>query len=173
MRWITGNHETPTGPTVGANHQRKALALDAEEVDLYLWDTAGQEQFQALTPLYAHSASAALVVAAIDDLDSFNGLPTWTDILSQSCDKQPPMVLAVNKIDLDLTKRPCLQRDEIKHRYETGFAGIFYVSAATGEGVEQVFRHIAECAYSFLMQNKRVTSRLRLKSNAREPKTCC
>jgi small GTP-binding protein len=147
------------------------IAIGSEEVDLYLWDTAGQEQFQALTPLYAHSASAALIVAAIDDLESFKGLATWTEILSQSCDKQPPMVLAVNKIDI--TDRICLPRDDIKRQYESGFAAIFYVSAVSGEGVERVFNDVAERAYSFLMQNEKVTSRLRLKSNAHEPKKCC
>jgi Ras-related protein Rab-5C len=131
----------------------------------------GQEQFQALTPLYAHSASAALIASAVDDLDSFNGLPIWMEILSLSCDKHPPMVLAVNKIDL--ADRAILPREEIKRRYEGFFASIFYVSAVTGEGVEQVFSNVAECAYSFLMQNERVTSRLRLKSDAQESKKCC
>jgi hypothetical protein len=39
------------------------------------------------------------VIVATDDADSFRGTATWTDLVNRSCDKPPPMVLFVNKID--------------------------------------------------------------------------
>jgi GTPase SAR1 family protein len=41
------------------------------EVDVSVWDTAAQEQFNKLTPLYALSAAAAIVAAYITNPNSF------------------------------------------------------------------------------------------------------
>jgi small GTP-binding protein len=170
MRWITGNHQALVGPTIGPNHQRRTVALERAEVDLFVWDTAGQEQFRVLTPLYAHSAAAALVVVALNDLDSFNDIPVWTDLLSNSCDRQPPMVLAVNKIDKP--DPPCMSRDAIKEKYDHSFRAIFYVSAVTGEGVDDVFHHLGECAFAFRVANEMITN-CHVDIDAPSEKKCC
>jgi small GTP-binding protein len=114
MQWTTGDYQAQIGPTVGANHQRKSVNVQGEDVDLFLWDTAGQEQFQALTPLYAHSAAAALIVVAVDEIDSFKGIQTWTELLNRSCDKVPPIVLLVNKMDRE--ERAVAKKEEVKER---------------------------------------------------------
>jgi GTPase SAR1 family protein len=80
-----------------------------------LWDTTGQEQFQALTPLYAHSAATALIVVAIDDIDSVNGTQIWTDVLNRSCDKPPPMLLLANTMDRG--DRAVITKESITGRY--------------------------------------------------------
>jgi small GTP-binding protein len=155
MQWVTGNHQALTGSTIGPNHQRRTINLEKEDIDLFVWDTAGQERFRVLTPLYAHSAAAALIVVAVNDPDSFKDIPLWTDLLSSSCDKQPPMILAVNKIDR--SEPPCMDRDAIKEKYEGSFKSIFYVSALTGEGVHDVFHQLGECAYEFMIENDMIT----------------
>jgi small GTP-binding protein len=171
MQWTTGDYEAQIGPTIGANHQRKTITVQEEEVDLFLWDTAGQEQFQALTPLYAHSASTALIVVAIDDLDSFKGIPTWTELLNRSCDKPPPMLLLVNK--MDRADRAATSKEDIKERYGPGFQAIFFVSASTGEGVDPAFSHAGELAYEFTLQSGNVAKRPLVQSQAAPPKSCC
>jgi small GTP-binding protein len=146
-RWTTGAYAQVANPTIGANHQRRLLTVDAQEVDLLLWDTAGQEQFQALTPLYAHSASCALIVVAINDRDSFSGIPTWTGLLAASCARVPPTVLLVNK--MDCASRASYSTEEIKDRHGPAFQAVFFVSAVTGEGVDAAFLHAGELAYGF------------------------
>jgi small GTP-binding protein len=170
MRWITGNHQALVGPTIGPNHQRRTIELRCGEVNLFVWDTAGQEKFRVLTPLYAHSAAAALVVVALNDLDSFNDIPVWTDLLSNSCDKNPPMLLAVNKIDRP--DQPCMSRDAIKEKYESSFRAIFYVSAVTGEGVDDVFYYLGECAFDFMIANEMI-ARPHVEVEAAPEGKCC
>jgi small GTP-binding protein len=171
MQWTSGDFEAQIGPTVGANHQRKTIAIQKEEVDLFLWDTAGQEQFQALTPLYAHSASCALIVVAINDRDSFRGIATWTDLLMRSCDKVPPMILLVNK--MDRANKASYSTDEIKEQYGASFQAIFFVSAVTAEGVDAAFLNAGELAYRFSVQSSEPGVRSIEPSQPPEPKLCC
>jgi small GTP-binding protein len=171
MQWTTGDYEAQIGPTIGANHQRKTITVQREEADLFLWDTVGQEQFQALTPLYAHSASTALVVVAIDDLDSFKGIPTWTELLNRSCDKVPPMLLLVNK--MDRADRASASKEDIKERYASGFRAIFFVSASTGEGVDPAFRHAGELAYGFTLQSSSVSRKQLVPNPPAQSTSCC
>ena len=149
MKWTNGDFHRTIKPTIGANHQRKTVQISAnEEIDLYLWDTAGQEQFQSLTPLYARSASCAIVVAAINDRESFEALEQWLKLLEASCDPVPPVILAVNK--MDLMGQACKTQEEIEQEYSAKFCGIFYVSAASGENVDNVFNQAAKSAYEFI-----------------------
>ena len=140
-RWTSGQWQSSIKPTVGANHQRKKVEIDDQEVDLFLWDTAGQEQFQALTPLYARSAAAAIIVTAINDISSFDSIDTWIDLVNNSCDSLPPIILAINKIDI--TENIVLTHDEIEDKYHSRFDGIFYVSAITGEELDNLFMQAA------------------------------
>jgi small GTP-binding protein len=171
MQWTTGDYEAQIGPTIGANHQRKTITVQSEEVDLFLWDTAGQEQFQALTPLYAHSAATALIVVAIDDIDSFKGIPTWMDLLNRSCDKPPPMLLLVNKMDRE--ERATTTKEDIKERYGSSLQALFFVSASTGEGVDPALRHAGELAYEFTLQTGNVSRRQIAQTPRDVPQPCC
>jgi small GTP-binding protein len=171
MQWTTGDFEAQTGPTIGANHQRKVLVIDGQEVDLFLWDTAGQEQFQALTPLYAHSAATALIVVAIDEIDSFKGIPTWTSLLTQSCDKPPPVILVVNK--MDRIEQAGMAKEEIKERYARNFQAIFFVSAITGEGVNEAFSHAGQLAYQFTLEISNAARRTIPLAESSQNPTCC
>jgi small GTP-binding protein len=146
MRWASGTYQTDVPSTVGANHQRKTVTLANTDVDLYVWDTAGQEQFHALTPLYARSAAAAILVASTVDRASFQSIDHWIDLLDSSCEKRPPLILAVNKTDLPDT---VLTRDEIDEQYSAKVSLIFYVSAKSGEFIDALFMQAADAAYQF------------------------
>jgi GTPase SAR1 family protein len=92
-------------------------------------------------PLYVRSSSLAICTAAINDIVSFQALPRWVATITQSCDQPPPMVLAVNK--MDLAESAVLTQDEIQERYGFNFRATFFVSALTGECVDQLFTSAA------------------------------
>lgn len=145
-RWTIGKFSPPKS-TVGANHQRKTVFVGREEVEIYLWDTAGQEQFQALTPLYVRNAATALITAAVDDANSFDTLQNWVDLINSACEHIPPMILVVNKIDI--VDHTSYSSDEIESRFGSMFSAVFFASAATGEGVDTCFMQAAHSAFKF------------------------
>jgi small GTP-binding protein len=84
-RWMFDAFPQPSKPTIGSNHHRRRITLEnGNPADLYVWDTAGQEQFQSLMPLYARSSSLAIVSAAINDEASFDSIPKWVDTITTS-----------------------------------------------------------------------------------------
>jgi GTPase SAR1 family protein len=120
-------------PTVGANYQRKRVLIRGRDpVDLNIWDTAGQDQFQDLLPNYVHGADVALLTTAINDA---------------ACTPRPPLILVVNKIDLANTCS--LTTDEIHGRFKAQFASVFFVSALSGENINNLFTQVALEAEKF------------------------
>jgi small GTP-binding protein len=153
IRWMTGIFPRNEIPTIGANHQMKRVQLDTHEVELFIWDTAGQEQFRSLTPLYVRSASVAILTASITDRISFQNLNDWIEILLSSTDPNPPIILAVNKIDV--TEGRELTQNEIDEKYRERFAGVFFVSALENIEIENLFMAAAQAGYQFTMDNRK------------------
>lgn len=143
-RWSTGTF-TNNSPTIGANHIMRKINFRDDSVDMFVWDTAGQEQFQSLTPLYVRSASVAIITAAINNADSFDHIGQWLSLLEASSLPVPPAILAVNKDDLE----PIITRDEIYERFSSKFTGIFFVSAKKNEMVNELFSDAATKGYDF------------------------
>jgi small GTP-binding protein len=169
-RWISNTFVSPSKPTIGSNHERKRVVLDGRgPVDLYVWDTAGQEQFQSLTPLYARSSSLAIVTTAIDDPPSFQSIPKWIEAIAGSCEAPPPVILAVNK--MDLAKQREVTVEEIHREYDGKFSGIFFVSALTGEGIVELFNGSAVEASKFASAT--VSSRGRQGPQPDQESSCC
>jgi small GTP-binding protein len=168
-RWISPDPVPRLEPTVGVNHRRRTSVVENREVDVYIWDTAGQEQYKALTPLYAHSSSCALIVASITDAESFEAIPRWTDVLHQSCDIPPPLILLVNKIDL--TNGVVASISEIEVTYRKQFHAIFFVSAITAEGLDAAYNEAVLVAFRF--QTGRSTRRSLAEVDMIRSDGCC
>lgn len=145
-RWTSPTFDPSIRPTIGVNHQRKRIQLGSDEVDLFIWDTAGQEQFRALTPLYTRSASFAVITVAVNDLASFGSIASWIDLVAKTCDHVPPLALAVNK--MDLAEEIVLSEEQILEKYAQPFEDrVFFVSALDGRGVGDMFARAAADAF--------------------------
>ena len=80
--------------------QKKSFIKElAEEVEFYLWDTAGQEEFNSLTRKYYKGASACILAYSTVDKDSFDHIEKWKIAVEDECGTIP-MVLVQTKIDL-------------------------------------------------------------------------
>jgi predicted GTPase len=104
---------------------------------------------------------------------SFDRIGVWLDLLSQANKVTPPVVLVVNKTDLEANL--VARQEEITQEYGTWFDGIFFVSALTGHGVEVMFNHVAEVGYHFTRQaNEAVAGPVVLGgSGAAKKSGCC
>lgn len=145
--WTTGAWDDSIQTTVGASHQRKRIKLYDKDVDLILWDTAGQEVYRALTPLYTRSASFAILTASIIDKESFVSLDDWIELLKSTCEHMPKVCLCINK--MDLVEQSNIGMDKIQEEYNDKYPALFFVSAHSGDGVEELFMHAANEGYKF------------------------
>ena len=51
----------------------------SEQVEFYRWDTAGQEEYNALTRRYYKGSSACIIAFSTTDRESFNHVEDWVN----------------------------------------------------------------------------------------------
>jgi signal recognition particle receptor subunit beta len=85
--------------TMGADFVSHAVRVPNGEVTLHIWDTAGQEQYQAIGPLFYRGAALAFVVYAVTDEDPLSGVQGWVDRM-HSAEAAAKIVVLGNKVDL-------------------------------------------------------------------------
>jgi small GTP-binding protein len=144
QRWIGNDFEASITPTIGPTNSTLQVDVDGRDVKITLWDTAGQEQFRSIVPLYIRGARSAILVASVDHLESFSSIPIWLDLLNSAQEEPVRAVLAINKTDLKDPLSPDLL--PLYEHYKGSFVASFFVSALTGDNVEHLFRHVARIA---------------------------
>lgn len=87
-------------PTIFENYVAE-IRLDGKPVQLALWDTAGQEEYERLRPLSYSKAHVILIAFSIDTPDSLENVTVkWIEEVRNICGPQVPVVLVGCKADL-------------------------------------------------------------------------
>jgi 50S ribosomal subunit-associated GTPase HflX len=97
----------------------------------------------------------AILVASVVDSNSFDSIDRWVELLGDANEELPPIVLAVNKIDV--ADRAPKSLEQIGNELHDKFAGLFFVSAATGEQVANLFLFAAQVGLHFLEAGESAT----------------
>ena len=99
-RYATGSFQNIVKSTSNASFISKFKTVDNQNYEIKLWDTAGQEKYRSLTKIFIKDAKIALLVYAIDDLNSFNDLNMWLKIIKDINSDNLILGIAANKADL-------------------------------------------------------------------------
>lgn len=150
LRWINGEFNKTMEPTIGANHMTKRISVEGQDVNIFMWDTAGQEQFKSLAPVYTRSAAAVVLVVSTTDMESVNSIDYWVNVICETNDVIPPFILAINKNDL---RKPDPAMESYINSKINKFEGIFFVSALTGEEIDNLFLGAASAGYHFVVNH--------------------
>jgi small GTP-binding protein len=127
--------------TVGAFYDSYSRQRDGREVQIELWDTAGQEEYRALGPIYFRNASAALVVFDITSIESFSHLTEWIKSFRNVTGDNTKIVIVGNKCDLeDRAVEMQIAEDWAKSQH----CSYVETSAATGLGIDQLFEGLID-----------------------------
>ena len=136
-------------PTVFENYV-KELNVDGKDIELELYDTAGQEDYDRLRPLSYPGSDVILVCYSVDSPNSYDNVKErWFPEVEQFCPRVP-IVLVALKSDLrddDNVKRDLEEEGQVpvtlaqgnKMAGETGAAEFLECSALKRDGVHEVF----------------------------------
>ena len=129
--------------TIGLDFQSKNVQIDNQDIHLLLYDTAGQEKFRALIPMYTRDANIILLVYDVTSKESFTHLSGWLKDLTNV--KKENVIFAVvgNKTDLGnkiylIDTRQVTTEEGKKFAEEKNFM-FAEVSAKTGDGIKKLF----------------------------------
>ncbi|KAK2723905.1 hypothetical protein QYM36_002309 [Artemia franciscana] len=106
-----------------------------------LWDTAGQEEFDAITKAYYRGAHAAVVTFSATDRHSFDAIRSWKKKVEEECG-EIPMVIVQNKIDL--VDQAVVEANEVEAMARNLHCRLYRTSVKEDLNVNQVFEYLAE-----------------------------
>ena len=134
------------------------IEVDGKLVELALWDTAGQEDYDRLRPLSYPDTDVILMCFSIDSPDSLQNISErWAPEVKHFCGQKVPIVLVGNKKDLrkdQYIKKELSKMKQEPVKSEEGslvcemIKAYAYLecSAKTKEGVRDVFETAAKAA---------------------------
>ena len=89
--------------TISLEHHNLIIKINSFIVRMQIWDTAGQEKFDAIASTYYKSADVVIFVYSINIRDSFDRVSQWSKQVDEnsSIDEQQIRILLGNKTDLN------------------------------------------------------------------------
>ena len=142
LRFVTNNFKPYSESTIGASFMSKMIMVDGTPIKYQIWDTAGQEKYHSLAPMYYRGAAAAIVVYDITRKASFATLKNWVKELKQLGPENIVIAIAGNKCDLDDARE---QPMEAAREYAEEINALFVeTSAKEDTNVHELFVNISK-----------------------------
>jgi len=136
--------------TIGVDFRFKTMIVMDKIVKVQVWDTAGQERYRSITNAYYRGAEGILIVFDVTKKESFENIQNWINEVTVYTGNDVVIICLGNKNDL---KKEIDKKEIIDFKKNTNLE-ILNVSAKTGEGVEEAFKHIIELLIKKKMENK-------------------
>ncbi|NHJ32479.1 MAG: GTP-binding protein [Asgard group archaeon] len=152
-RYITNSFIDSTKLTIGAAFHTREIETGDHSVLVQIWDLGGQEQFKqmGIFDKYFKGATVTVVMFDLTRLNTLNSIPEWTDLALNSSNTK--LILVGGK--KDLAKGLSFELDsfeELNEKYS--FESYHETSSATGEGVDDVFKSIAQVIIDTTIEKK-------------------
>lgn len=140
MQFYRKSFKNKSKPTIGNNYISKDLTTKNGEVTLHIWDTAGEERFRSILPMYSRGAQAAIIVFSLQDESSYESIQDWVDFIQKSELYRCKIYIAANQIDLGQTALLSKARSWANSKQYR----FFVTSAKDYLSVSEMFQCIAE-----------------------------
>lgn len=161
---VRGSYDPTIESTVGASYESKTIETSKGPLSIRFWDTAGQEKFKSLIPMYIRNSSVVILVINSQSVDSFNSKDTWVQQVRDISPDTEFYILS-NKSDLP----PMIPVDELKEWAEKKGFQFYRVSAKDNVSVMKAINTMAESlAYDCIDSEVYVTPEVKV-----EQKGCC
>ena len=141
LQYADGYFPTIYVATIGIEYKVKKININGADINLQIWDTAGEERFRSITQNYMKGADGILYVYDITQKSSFDNLKTWIR-QSEEITEGFKKIIVGNKSDLENERR--IQKETVqKFCDERNIKGI-EVSAKAGTKVSEAFETLAK-----------------------------
>jgi len=142
LRFVTNNFKPYSESTIGASFMSKMMMVNNVPMKFQIWDTAGQEKYHSLAPMYYRGAGAAIIVYDITRESSFKTLKEWINELRTQGPEDIVIAIAGNKKDL-AAQREVAESDARQYADEIG-ALFFETSAKDDIAVHEIFIQLSK-----------------------------
>lgn len=144
-RMRTGVFNPDTIATIGGSF----MSLRRDGINFEICDTAGQERYLSLIPMYFRGVNIVLFVFDVNNVKSIKYINKYRDIL---IDKPNVKIIALgNKTDLLEEYSPDVLISEVNNNFEElmltdKIHGLYFISAKDGNNFDKILEHLCGCA---------------------------
>lgn len=143
-RFTLGMFNSDQAATIGSSFTQYLYENDDISQNVQIWDTAGSEVFQSMTPIYVQNAFGALIVFDLTQSDGLSTIRRWYDFVPEDI----PKIIIGNKSDLE-TQRKISYEDGYKIAQELN-CEYLETSASNGNCVDEAFLRIMHLGFETL-----------------------
>ena len=122
--------------TIGIEYKIKKINMNGTDINLQIWDTAGEERFRSITQNFMKGADGILYVYDITQKSSFDNLKTWISQSEEITDGFKKIIIG-NKSDLEKERR--VPKEALKKFCEERNIKGIEVSAKAGTKITEAF----------------------------------
>ncbi|KAK8900437.1 hypothetical protein M9Y10_002764 [Tritrichomonas musculus] len=137
-RYLTDLFTDDYKPTIATCFTEISVPLKGKMVSIKLWDTAGEEKYQSLTPLFMQDSDCVILVIDITDPESFKYVENWTKNEWISMNPLPLLLICLNKCDLN----PSFDLENVANLALKLEVPIVQTSALLGTNVKNLFKKV-------------------------------
>ena len=137
-KFVTGNTLETTQPTVGVAFLSKTITVDDKDYKLNVWDTAGQEQYRGMAPMYYRNSKIAIICFDITCSQSYDSVQYWIEELRRNIEEDITIIICGNKCDLESERQ--ISFESASKAAEEQNALYCETSAVTGAGIDRMFQ---------------------------------
>ena len=136
----SGSFLDQTVPTIGAGVTPIEVVVEDNKYSFQMWDTAGQEMYRNIIPIYFKGAVVAVLVFSLSDPKSFANLDSWLDQIAEHSSDDIIILVFGNKTDAQPLQ---VTEEEAKRWAKSKNLDIFFTSAKTGQNISLIMPYIA------------------------------
>ena len=179
-RYCLNQFHPETHATIGVSFFSRHVTLDVADVNLTIWDTAGEERFRSVAPSLIRGSDGLVLVYDLTSPQSLQDVDVYFEMFQQAVKIEdemcPPVLLLGNKRDLT-EEEPALKVPEESVKSWCALRNVHLceeVSAKTGENVEESMRKLAELLVEIEgRQKKRAQVHIDLATAEKNNRVCC
>lgn len=172
QRFINNVFSDGAMSTIGVSFLQRTIETDSgKSVKLEIWDTAGQETYRSILPLYYKAAGCVLLTFDLTRKSTFEELKKfWVKQIQQQCDPKVIVVLIGNKCDMN-DKRQVEESDARSYAEKRKFL-YFETSAKVGTNIDTMFKSAASAVHPSLQRSAAPRNVLNRKSPRKDDGGC-
>jgi small GTP-binding protein len=131
-----------TVPTTSMQcHTLKCQTDDGTEIQLNFWDTAGQEHFKSLGPMYYRNAAYCVAVFELTSSDSFEHMKDYIQMFKENTEGSNNITIVGNKRDLEHDSQFMVK---VLEWAESNGYNLVLTSALSGDGIGDLLQQIID-----------------------------
>ena len=134
--------EMDTTSTLGATSSKVETVIEGQKIVMNVWDTAGQDTFRNLVPIYAKNSNAAVIVFDQTNVTTWENVNKWYDYLINTVG-QISTILVANKSDMECK----IDLNAVYLWASEHNIDIIRTSAKEGTNIETLFDNISQLLY--------------------------